>query len=84
MRRSLRSIRTGLGSRGGLGHRWGDVDAEAWRDRMRAWRAANAEYRLRDNERRAVAKRTAQLERDRREVDELVTRLTTASRCRAA
>lgn len=77
-RRSARSIRTGPGSRGGLGHTWGDVDVDAWRARMRAWRAARPEYRARERTRMAERRHEAQLERDRREVDELVARLAPA------
>lgn len=69
MKRSARSVPTGPGSRGG---RWGhNPPAEYWRQ----WRAAHPEYREREKARRAESRRTAQLEQDRREVDELVARL---------
>ena len=84
VKRSARSRPTGLGSRGGLGKRWGDVDPEAWRARMRAWRAAHPEYRDRERQRRYEAKRARRLERDRREVDELVARLASVDRPLAA
>jgi hypothetical protein len=74
--RSARSTQTGPGSRGGIGHRWGEVDPEAWRERMRAWRASHPEYRERDKLRLHERRRAITLERDRREVDELVARLT--------
>ena len=84
VKRSARSRPTGLGSRGGLGKRWGDVDPEAWRTRMRAWRAAHPEYRARERLRRHEAKRAWRLQRDRREVDELVARLASVDRPLAA
>lgn len=78
MKRSARSIPTGVGSRGG---RWGhNPPAEYWRE----WRAAHPEYREREARRSAERKRAQQLERDRREVDELVTRLAATSRYRRA
>jgi hypothetical protein len=47
---------------------------------MRAWRAAHPEYRDRERQRRHEAKRARRLERDRREVDELVARLASVDR----
>jgi len=84
MKRSARSTPTGLGSRGGLGKHWGEVDPDAWRARMRAWRAAHPEYRDRERVRRHEARRANQLARDRREVDELVARLASMDRPLAA
>lgn len=68
---SKRSVRTGVGSRGGHGHRWSD-DPGFWAARSRAWRAAHPEYRERDNRRRAEAKHDAQLAADRAYVDALL------------
>lgn len=65
---STRSIRTGVGSRGGHGHRHSD-DPAAWRERNRAWKAANPQYRERDNERRREARRQAKLRREREQID---------------
>lgn len=75
--RSSRNVPTGVGSRGGIGHRWSD-DPVAWAARARRWRANHADYRERDNARRCRTRRALALERDRREVDELVARLTPA------
>lgn len=78
MKRSARSTPTGAGSRGG---RWGKhPPAEYWRQ----WRANHPEYRERESLRRREARRAAQLIRDRREVEELVSRLAAASRQVAA
>jgi len=82
-RRSSRSIRTGVGSRGGIGHRHSD-DPAAWAARCRAWRAAHPEYRERERVRRAEQRRRAILDRDRAEVDAEVARMATAEDPRPA
>ena len=71
MRRSARSIPTGPGSRGGHWH-----DPEYRRAYFRAWRAAHPDYRERNIVRCSERRHDAQLERDRREVELEVARLT--------
>jgi hypothetical protein len=65
--RSSRNIPTGPGSRGGQWH-----DQEFRRAYFRTWRANHLEYRRREVERRAEAKRRVRLVRDRAWVDALL------------
>jgi len=53
--RSARNVPTGVGSRGGIGHRHAD-DPVAWAARCVRWRADHPEYRERERDRKALAR----------------------------